>query len=62
MGKRSAKFLGSPMWRSRDVSVEHLENNRIRVTDQVSKISIISTVESEDTLLRRLSHRVHQFE
>jgi len=66
VGKRSAKFLGSQMWRKRDVTIERATLSgrpALRATDVPSKISVTRLEEmGEPYLLRELSHRVHQFE
>lgn len=66
MGKRSAKFLGSQMWRNRDVRVERTAlatREAIRVTDLISHISVtVPSTQGEAAALKQLAHRVHQFE
>jgi hypothetical protein len=64
VGKRSAKFLGSKMWRKRDVSVQHTTLSGVpalRAVDMPTGISR-TAAEDEPTILRNLAHRVHQFE
>jgi hypothetical protein len=64
--RRSAKFLGSAAWRSRDVSryVTTLQGDpAVTFTDVQSGISTtVRLTYGEDRALRELAHRVHQFE
>jgi hypothetical protein len=66
VGKRSARFLGSQMWRNRDVSLSQ-NADKLTARDKVSGITVTRSAEQSDViavsyLLQELAHRVHQFE
>ena len=64
--RRSAKFLGSEMWRNRDVSRSEtlLQGDpAVRFTDRPTNSSIVARpAYGEARMLRELAHRVYQFE